>query len=515
MTVSMQTFILFFHCIVCLEAVRGYVYYPTLSRHCIPYLNCEPGNEIQPCTDNYMHDLCKPCRSGMVQPELISSTGNISKSLCFQPRSECLARDLIHSRTEKDVFCNSLKGCKCDTTKCYFGDPCLCDSNKPCAVGHTMNEKGVCSPCPKDTFKNETGCGPCRRKISVDFMPKKNSQSLQTEHHMNSEPQQQLSTDTLIKVSKLRSSKAAQKDNSKMFIIIAVLGVSLVVLSVFIMTICKRKKGITLSGSISLTDGKRQDKQRDGRRIPLHDQLPLLHGNQGTQQDKQPDGRPVALCNHLPLLHRNQVHTIGNQTLDSYLNNKYLPAYSTEGSNSDLISGVSGFKDLDHVGWDGSIEEQIDNLKLQVFSINSEGHQTTLQSNRRTLRKIPTESEDKNYVATVPMSDLDKKDENYNNVSSNSVITSGNTDADEHFGFAYQQKSMHSYIQQGSVDEPANNSYSSGYKSSILNYAMDNDDPISGSFITMHSPVFDSLATEELPSSIETYTFNMNGNNGF
>lgn len=50
--------------------------------------------------------------------------------------------DLTYRRTEKDAFCGSLNGCRCDTTKCYFGDPCLCDSKKPCAVGHTMNEKG-------------------------------------------------------------------------------------------------------------------------------------------------------------------------------------------------------------------------------------------------------------------------------------------------------------------------------------------------------------------------------------
>ncbi|CAG2247533.1 unnamed protein product [Mytilus edulis] len=232
-TVTMQTFILYFPFIISLTqmAMSSYVYYPTLRRFCIPYLNCEPGNEIQPCTDNYMQDLCKPCRVDMVQPDLISSTGNINKSLCFKPTSECLARDLTYRRTEKDAFCGSLNGCRCDTTKCYFGDPCLCDIKKPCAVGHTMNEKGVCSPCPNGTFKNVTGCGPCRQ------INRKNGQLLQTEHYINAESHQQLSTETSIIVSKLRSSKPVQKDNSKMFIIIAVLGVSLVVLSIFIITI--------------------------------------------------------------------------------------------------------------------------------------------------------------------------------------------------------------------------------------------------------------------------------------
>ncbi|VDI70034.1 Hypothetical predicted protein [Mytilus galloprovincialis] len=388
-------------------------------------------NEIQPCTDNYMQDLCKPCRAGMEQPDLISSTGNINKSSCFQPTTKCLARDITYSRTEKDVFCSSLKWCKCDTKKCYFGDPCLCDNKKPCAVGHTMNEKGVCSPCPKGTFKNVTGCGPCRQLNSVDSIHEKNSQSLQTEQYMNVKPQQQLSTETT-----------------------------------FV----------------------------------------------GTQQDKPQDGRQDARHNHLSLLQNNHVNTIEIQTGDSYLNNKYLQSYSTDEGPSELISGVSHFKDLDNVRCDGSIEDQIDNLKLQVFS---GGNKTNPLSDRRTLRRIPTESEDENSVATVPMYYVENKDVNCNNVLSNRDIKSGNTYVNEHFGCAYNQTRMQSYIQQGSSEEYVNNSYASGYKTSTLNYTKANNDPMSGSFITMHSPVFDSLATEELPSSIETYTFNINGNNGF
>ncbi|XP_063409569.1 uncharacterized protein LOC134692881 [Mytilus trossulus] len=509
----MQTVFFYLPFIVSLksEVTSSYVYYQTLSRFCIPYLNCEPGNEIQPCTDNYMQDLCKPCRTGMEQPDLISSTGNVNKSLCFKPSSECLAKDITYSRTEKDVFCNTLKWCKCDTKKCYFGDPCLCDNKKPCAVGHTMNEKGVCSPCPKGTFKNVTGCGPCRQLNKyADLMPAKKSQSIPTEHYKNAEQQQQLSTEPLIIVSKLRSSKPAEKDNSKMFIIIAVLGVSLVVLSVFIITLCKRKNGISFSGSISLTDG---NKQQDGRPIPFHDyHSPLLHVNQRSQQDKQHDERQDALRNNIPSLQTNHLNTMGNQTGDGDLINKYLPSYSTDGSNSYLMSGDSSFKDMDHGRNDGSIEDQIDNLKLQVFS---RGNQTNLQCNRRTLLKIPTESEDENSVATVSMYDLEKKDENCNNVLSNKDIKSRNTDANEHVGCVYKQTRMQSYNQQGSSEEYVDNSYSSGYKSSTLNYTKDCYDPMSGSFITMHSPVFDSLATEELPSSIETYTFNISGNNGF
>ncbi|VDI70030.1 Hypothetical predicted protein [Mytilus galloprovincialis] len=203
---------------------------------------------------------------------------------------------------------------------------------------------------------------------------------------------------------------------------IAVLGASLVVLLVFIITICKRKNGMSFSGSISLTDG--------------------------TQQDKPQDGRQDALHNHLPLLQNNHLNTMGNQTDDRYLNDKYMQSYSTDGSNSVLIFGVYSFKDFENVRCDRSMEEQLDNLKLQAMS---EGNQTNTQSNKRTLRRIPTESEDENSMAMIPISDSEKEDEHCNNVSKR-FITSGNTDVNEHFRFAYKQNIMHSCIQQGSVD---------------------------------------------------------------
>jgi hypothetical protein len=34
--------------------------------------------------------------------------------------------ELTYSRTPVKAFCTSLSGCKCNTAKCYFGDPCLC-----------------------------------------------------------------------------------------------------------------------------------------------------------------------------------------------------------------------------------------------------------------------------------------------------------------------------------------------------------------------------------------------------
>jgi len=50
--------------------------------------------------------------------------------------------DLTYSRTPVKAFCTSLSGCKCNTAKCYFGDPCLCSDGPQCEIGHFMNNMG-------------------------------------------------------------------------------------------------------------------------------------------------------------------------------------------------------------------------------------------------------------------------------------------------------------------------------------------------------------------------------------
>ncbi|CAG2247524.1 unnamed protein product [Mytilus edulis] len=71
--------------------------------------------------------------------------------------------DVTYSRTEHKTFCDSLDGCKCNTNKCYYGDPCLCNLHTPgCPVNTSLDEYGVCQPCDPGTAKNDTGCGPCR-----------------------------------------------------------------------------------------------------------------------------------------------------------------------------------------------------------------------------------------------------------------------------------------------------------------------------------------------------------------
>ena len=50
--------------------------------------------------------------------------------------------DLTYSRTPVKAICTSLFGCKCNTAKCYFGDPCLCSNGNECGIGQFMNDKG-------------------------------------------------------------------------------------------------------------------------------------------------------------------------------------------------------------------------------------------------------------------------------------------------------------------------------------------------------------------------------------
>ena len=144
-----------------------YVYYPSLNRYCLPYLGCGQGHAIESCKSNFTRDACVVCSAGYVQPDVISSTADPNTTSCFKPISLCLSEDLTYSRTPVKAFCTSLSGCKCNTTKCYFGDPCLCLKGNECGIGQFMNDKGECIPCPKGTEKNTTGCGPCRaiRKI--------------------------------------------------------------------------------------------------------------------------------------------------------------------------------------------------------------------------------------------------------------------------------------------------------------------------------------------------------------
>lgn len=127
---------------------------------CFVFVECPPGEEVKTCRKSNGFN-CTRCLPGYVQPNYVTS--NQHNNTCFKPHSDCVAEDVTYSRTEHDTFCDSLDGCKCNTNKCYFGDPCLCDQHTPgCPVNKSLDENGVCQPCDTGTAKNDTGCGPCR-----------------------------------------------------------------------------------------------------------------------------------------------------------------------------------------------------------------------------------------------------------------------------------------------------------------------------------------------------------------
>ncbi|XP_076085081.1 uncharacterized protein LOC143055916 [Mytilus galloprovincialis] len=133
-------------------------------RLCIPIVNCPPGNEILPCSDDHTKDICHPCPLDLVQPNYIQSTQDTKQTECFKNKNKdkCHASDIEPSRTSNAKMCSYAKFCQCNTDECYYGDPCACMKKmETCGVGETLNENGTCVHCPYGTWKNETGCGPC------------------------------------------------------------------------------------------------------------------------------------------------------------------------------------------------------------------------------------------------------------------------------------------------------------------------------------------------------------------
>ena len=49
------------------------------------------GHEIVSCSSEMTEDKCEPCKTGLVQPDYISSSNNLSDKTCFVPVSECSA----------------------------------------------------------------------------------------------------------------------------------------------------------------------------------------------------------------------------------------------------------------------------------------------------------------------------------------------------------------------------------------------------------------------------------------
>ncbi|XP_063409256.1 uncharacterized protein LOC134692701 isoform X2 [Mytilus trossulus] len=133
------------------------------TRRCIPISYCEPGHEILPCKVEYTNDICTSCPPGLVQPDYIQSTLDLTLTTCFENRNEdkCAAHDIEPSREYGAEACQFAKYCKCNTDECYYGDPCACANTRECGINESLHTNGTCVKCSPGTMKNKTGCGPC------------------------------------------------------------------------------------------------------------------------------------------------------------------------------------------------------------------------------------------------------------------------------------------------------------------------------------------------------------------
>ncbi|CAC5406268.1 unnamed protein product [Mytilus coruscus] len=247
-----------------------YIYYKNLDRKCLPFYDCPPGHEILPCAKNFEEDICEKCKKGYVQPDLLSSSERIHETLCFKPTSECFAHDITYSQNKhQNSFCGSLRGCKCRTDLCYFGDPCLCSTREGCGIGKTLTNSGDCVPCPENTYKNNTGCGPCRRiskrnQTAVIIQPVKTTRTAIVIHST----EQPLSSERPIPVYSSISHQPLHQerknnDNHILIPVIIVLGVIFVFLLVAISVYCIRKPGIVLTGICWSHDNMEQQNRQD------------------------------------------------------------------------------------------------------------------------------------------------------------------------------------------------------------------------------------------------------------
>lgn len=135
------------------------------TKICKPVFNCHHGQQIKECAKSYEKETCEDCPGNLVQPDLISSVLKLdSHRKCFRlQEARCSTSDTVPSR-EKDpqIFC--AKYCKCDITKCFWGETsCECNLKKAgCPPNQQLNVlTGECEPCPHLTYKLGNKCGPC------------------------------------------------------------------------------------------------------------------------------------------------------------------------------------------------------------------------------------------------------------------------------------------------------------------------------------------------------------------
>ncbi|CAC5406118.1 unnamed protein product [Mytilus coruscus] len=280
------TFVLFIIPMIFTDGV--YVQYTINGdrRLCLPYLNCEPGHEIQPCAVDYTEDICTLCTNGLVQPDLISSSpnGNQNETKCFAPIKKCDANEIKYSRSEQTAFCDALVGCECDTTKCYYGDPCLCDDKQTeCEIGEYLNKTGGCENCTEGTEKAEKGCGPCRRTTYIsnresNGVPEVKISTKRTETQ-SAKLSLSLSTSSQSPIVHHLRKHIDESDNTTMIIIVAVLSVAVVTLFIVVVCIWRTREQVMCRFNICLNHSHRDPI------VPLQEQIPLNQAENGDAQE--------------------------------------------------------------------------------------------------------------------------------------------------------------------------------------------------------------------------------------
>ncbi|XP_048730794.2 uncharacterized protein LOC125647960 [Ostrea edulis] len=135
-----------------------------VNTYCKKIYNCKPGHEIKPCDKTCEEEKCVPCPQSKAQPFLSHSDEHRH---CFLPERRCNNRDTIP--IENGTFspsCAVQKFCECNTSKCFYGNPCICERNfEPCGVNEEMNAEGECVKCKEGYVKPYTGCDQCERIV--------------------------------------------------------------------------------------------------------------------------------------------------------------------------------------------------------------------------------------------------------------------------------------------------------------------------------------------------------------
>ncbi|XP_052081523.1 uncharacterized protein LOC127719459 isoform X2 [Mytilus californianus] len=267
-----------------------YVYYTIDGnrRPCVAFLNCEPGHEIQPCAEEFTKDICTSCANGLVQPDLISSSpkGNQNETKCFAPVKKCDGNEIKYSRSKKISFCDQLIGCECDTTKCYHGDPCLCDDKQTgCEEGKYLNKTGGCEDCPEGSEKTGKGCGPCRR---TKYKPDRDSNGvpevkISTKRTATQAVKLSLSLSTSSQSPTIsvhhRRKHIDESDNTTRIIIVAVLSVAVVTLFIVVVCIWRTREHFTCRFNICLSQSHRDP------RVPSQEDIPLNQAENGDAKE--------------------------------------------------------------------------------------------------------------------------------------------------------------------------------------------------------------------------------------